>query len=101
MSSNLSRPTSTNPPRIHRFKPPIERSIPMSYSTENGSSPSTTFTSHAKAPVSNNKKIYVCPAPPSSVYTSNRIIRKHDIQLKHSPNSPFQHYRSQSLQDLT
>lgn len=66
----------------------------MSYPAENGSS-------HGKPPV-NNKKLLACPAPvPSSIYTSNRIIRKQDIQLKHSPNSPFQHYRSQSLQDLT
>jgi hypothetical protein len=31
----------------------------------------------------------------------NKLIRKHDIPLTHSQNSPFQHYRSQSLQDLT
>lgn len=28
-------------------------------------------------------------------------FRPHDILLKHSQNSPFKHYRSQSLQDLT
>lgn len=27
--------------------------------------------------------------------------RKYNFQLKHSQNSPFKHYRSQSLQDLT
>ncbi|UJR14147.1 hypothetical protein I4U23_001141 [Adineta vaga] len=29
------------------------------------------------------------------------LFRKPDIQLKHSLNSPFQHYRSQSLQNLS
>lgn len=62
----------------------------MSYPTEN-----------AKLPPTSNKKTLVYSAPPPPIYGSNRIIRKVDIQLKHSPNSPFQQYRSQSLQDLT
>ena len=49
-----------------------------------------------------NKKILVYKTPTTpQTQESNKLIRKHDIQLTHSQNSPFQHYRSQSLQDLT
>ena len=89
INATLPRPNSS---RIHRFKPSNERPIPLSYPTENAS--------HAKPPPPKKTIIYP-PAPPPTIYSSNRIIRRADIQLKHSPNSPFQQYRSQSLQDLT
>jgi hypothetical protein len=72
--------------RVHRSK-------------TNNEPPSTiAYSKHSQT----NKKILVyqtSTTPPTQEF--NKSIRKHDIQLKHSQNSPFQHYRSQSLQDLT
>jgi hypothetical protein len=89
-----------NPARVHRVKSNIEQqqqhpTIVYSMKNSDGlSSLSTTHTKHSQT----NKKILVYKTPTQEF---NTFIRKHDIQLKHSQNSPFQYYRSQSLQDLT
>jgi hypothetical protein len=70
-----------NHARVHRLKSNIEQQPTVGYSMK-----------YSQA----NKKIFTYKTE-----ESNKSIRKSDIKLKHSQNSPFQHYRSQSLQDLT
>lgn len=53
-----------------------------------------------------NKKIVVyktstTPQTPEFHQLVDEMCIKHGVELKHSQNSPFQQYRSQSLQDLT
>lgn len=53
-----------------------------------------------------NKKIVVYRTPTTpQTHEFNQLMDemcvKHGVELKHSQNSPFQQYRSQSLQDLT
>lgn len=53
-----------------------------------------------------NKKIVVYKTPttpqtPEFNQLVDEMCIKHGVELKHSQNSPFQQYRSQSLQDLT
>ncbi|CAF0771672.1 unnamed protein product [Rotaria sordida] len=53
-----------------------------------------------------NKKIVVYKTPTTpQTHEFNQLVdemcMKHGVELKHSQNSPFQQYRSQSLQDLT
>ncbi|CAF3397669.1 unnamed protein product [Rotaria sp. Silwood1] len=53
-----------------------------------------------------NKKIVVYKTPTTpQTHEFNQLVDemciKHGVELKHSQNSPFQQYRSQSLQDLT
>ena len=85
--NNPSTPSRHNPSltmnhaRVHRLKPNIEQQPTTGYSMKHSQS---------------NKKIFLYKTE-----ESNKPIRKSDIKLKHSQNSPFQHYRSQSLQDLT
>jgi len=74
-----------NHARVHRLKSNTEQQPPP---------PSTVGYSMKYSQA--NKKIFIYKPE-----ESNKSIRKSDIKLKHSQNSPFQHYRSQSLQDLT
>jgi len=53
-----------------------------------------------------NKKIVVYKTSTTpQTHEFNQLVDemcvKHGVELKHSHNSPFQQYRSQSLQDLT
>jgi len=53
-----------------------------------------------------NKKIVVYKTSTTpQTHEFNQLVDemcvKHGVELKHSQNSPFQQYRSQSLQDLT
>jgi hypothetical protein len=86
-----------NRARVHRLKTNIEQQPTIAYPMKNpdGLTPSSTI--HIKHPQT-NKKILVYK---TSTQESNKLIRKPDIQLMHSQNSPFQQYRSQSLQNLT
>lgn len=87
--------TNTEPPPvIYRAEGKKENLL----NTSDKSSPASSHIKHSEA----NKKIFVYKTssmPQAQEF--NKLIRKHDVQLKHSQNSPFQHYRSQSLQDLT
>ncbi|CAF3553758.1 unnamed protein product [Rotaria sp. Silwood1] len=65
------------------------------------SSSSSSSTANMKHPQPNRKFFVYKTSMIPQTQESNKSIRKHDFQLKHSQNSPFQHYRSQSLQDLT
>jgi hypothetical protein len=86
--NNPSTPSRHNPSltmnhaRVHRLKPNIEQQ------------PSTV--GYSMKHFQSNKKIFLYKTE-----ETNRSIRKSDIKLKHSQHSPFQHYRSQSLEDLT
>ncbi|CAF1115070.1 unnamed protein product [Rotaria sordida] len=64
-------------------------------------SSSLSSTNHMKHPQSNKKVFVYKTSITPQTQESNKLIRKYDCQLKHSQNSPFRHYRSQSLQDLT
>ncbi|CAF2555646.1 unnamed protein product [Rotaria sp. Silwood2] len=64
-------------------------------------SSSSLSSTHMKNSQSNKKFFVYKTSIIPQTQESNKLIRKHDCQLKHSQNSPFQHYRSQSLQDLT
>lgn len=95
-SSTVSRhnPSSTvNHARIHRLKTNIEQPSPPinihSIKNSSGLTSSSSITHMKQSQTNKNILIY-------KTQESNKII-----QLKHSLNSPFQHYRSQSLQNLT
>lgn len=50
------------------------------------------------APNSNNKRAHAQKVSQPPEY--KHLFRKADVPLKHSLYSPFQHYRSQSMQNL-
>ncbi|CAF1178898.1 unnamed protein product [Adineta steineri] len=106
-----NRSTIINNAHVHRLKPNIElhqqqQQPKIMYNTEHRKENSTNnlarlispTTIHWK-PFQTNKKFVFYKIPQTQ--ESNKSIRKHDMQLKHSQNSPFQRYRSQSLQNLT
>jgi hypothetical protein len=91
LKTNIEQP---QPPVIYRVEGKKENLV----NTLDKSSPASSHLRHSQA----NKTIFVYKT--SSMpqgQECNKLIKKHDVQLKHSQNSPFQHYRSQSLQDLT
>ncbi|CAF1683140.1 unnamed protein product [Rotaria magnacalcarata] len=110
-------PIKTNNNRAYRLKANFEhkqkqnQSPAVIYRMENTnensmnnsdrSSSSSSSIAHTKTSQSSRECFACKTSVMPQIQESNRLIRKQKIQLQHSQNSPFQHYRSQSLQDLT
>ncbi|CAF1181298.1 unnamed protein product [Adineta ricciae] len=98
--SRQSHPTAVNYGHVHRLKTNLEQqqTRPIQHvekckdSLDRLSSTSSSSNTQLRPPQP-TKRIFVLKTPQT-------LFRKPDIQLKHSLNSAFQHYRSQSLQNL-
>ncbi|CAF3721396.1 unnamed protein product, partial [Adineta steineri] len=110
-SARHNLPTIINNAHVHRLKPNIEhhhqqQQPKIMYNTGHRKENSinnldrliSPTTIHWK-PFQTNKKFVFYKI--SQTQEFNKSIRKQNMQLEHSQNSPFQRYRSQTLQNLT
>jgi hypothetical protein len=97
--------------RTHRSKPTIDPQPTVVYRVEgtkeclmNPNELSSVF-AHVKHSHPNKKIVVYKTSTTPQTHDFNQLVDemcvKHGVELKHSQNSPFQQYRSQSLQDLT
>ncbi|CAF1617533.1 unnamed protein product [Adineta ricciae] len=97
--------------RIHRMKPNSDQQPAVVYRVEgtkeclmNPNELSSVF-AHVKHSHPNKKIVVYKTSTTPQTHEFNQLVDemclKHGVELKHSQNSPFQQYRSQSLQDLT
>ncbi|CAF1367868.1 unnamed protein product [Adineta steineri] len=92
-SARHNRSTIINNAHVRRLNPNIEH-----YHQQPKIILISPITIHWK-PFQTNKKFVFYKIP--QIQESNKSIRKQNMQLKHSQNSSFQRYRSQSLPNLT
>ncbi|UJR33014.1 hypothetical protein I4U23_020474 [Adineta vaga] len=97
--------------RLHRMKPNSDQQPTVVYRVEgtkeclmNPNELSSVF-AHVKHSHPNKKIVVYKTSTTPQTHEFNQLVDemclKHGVELKHSQNSPFQQYRSQSLQDLT
>ncbi|CAF4642470.1 unnamed protein product, partial [Rotaria magnacalcarata] len=72
----------------------MENTNENSMNNSDRSSSSSSSIAHTKTSQSSRECFACKTSVMPQIQESNRLIRKQKIQLQHSQNSPFQHYRS-------
>jgi hypothetical protein len=98
--------TELKPPRrSHRSKPTVIYRVEGTKECLMNPDELSSVFAHVKHSHPNKKIVVYKTSATPQTHAFNQLVDemciKHGVELKHSQNSPFQQYRSQSLQDLT
>lgn len=97
-----NHPTAVNYGHVHRLKNNLEQQQQQTRPIHHVEKRKDSLDRLSSTSSSSNTQLRP-PQPTKRIFllkTPQTLFRKPDIQLKHSLNSAFQHYRSQSLQNL-